>query len=45
MTHEGFMSRPQRDMILVEEDPEALVRRLRAYEGPAVPRWIVPGET
>src|SRR5690606_3168652 len=45
MTREGFMSRPQRDMILVEEDPEALVERLRAYEGPAVPRWIVPSQS
>ena len=45
MTHEGFMARPHRDMVLVEEDPEELVRRLRSYQPPATPRWITPGQT
>jgi hypothetical protein len=45
MTREGFMSRPQRDMVLVEEDPEQLVRRLREYQPPAIPRWIEAGQT
>jgi uncharacterized protein (TIGR00730 family) len=45
MTKEGFMSRPQRDMVLVEEDPEQLVRRLREYQPPAIPRWIEAGQT
>ena len=45
MAHEGFMARPHRDMVLVEEDPEELVRRLRSYQPPATPRWIAPGQT
>jgi uncharacterized protein (TIGR00730 family) len=45
MTVEGFMSRPNRDMVLVEEDPEQLLSRLRAYAPPATPRWIDPGQT
>ncbi len=45
MNHEGFMSRPHRDMVLVEQDPEALVRRLREYRAPDIPRWIGAGQT
>ena len=45
MTREGFMARPQREMVLVEEDPEALVGRLRGYQPPAIPRWIEAGQT
>jgi uncharacterized protein (TIGR00730 family) len=45
MTREGFMARPHRDMVLVEEDPEALVRRLRDYQAPSIPRWIEAGQT
>ena len=45
MTQEGFMSRPQRDMVLVEEDPELLVRRLREYRPPTIPRWLEAGQT
>lgn len=45
ITREGFMARPHRDMVLVEEDAEALLARLRGYEPPATPRWIDPGQT
>jgi uncharacterized protein (TIGR00730 family) len=45
MTREGFMSRPQRDMVLVEEDPEQLIPRLRGYQPLATPRWIEAGQT
>jgi uncharacterized protein (TIGR00730 family) len=45
MTREGFLARPHRDMVLVEEDPEALVQRLRQYQPPAIPRWIEAGQT
>ena len=45
MTREGFMAKPHRDMVLVEEDPEALVRRLREYQAPSIPRWIEAGQT
>lgn len=42
---EGFLAAPHRRMIMLEEDPEALVARLREYEAPVVPRWIAAGET
>ena len=45
MTQEGFMARPHRDMVLVEEDPEALLKRMGAYAPQATPRWIDPGQT
>jgi hypothetical protein len=32
-------------MVLVEEDPEVLVRRLREYRPLAIPRWIEAGQT
>jgi len=42
---EGFVSVAHRRMIMLEEDPEVLVSRLREYEAPIVPKWIVAGET
>jgi hypothetical protein len=39
------MSRQQRDMVLVEQDGEALIRRLREYRPPDTPRWIGAGQT
>jgi uncharacterized protein (TIGR00730 family) len=45
MTREGFLAQPHRDMVVVEEDPDALVRRLREYQAPTVPRWIEAGQT
>lgn len=45
MTRQGFMSRMHRQMVLVDEDPDVLIRRLRAYEAPETPRWIAPGQT
>lgn len=43
--NEGFLAAPHRRMIILEEDPEALVARLREYEAPVVPKWIAAGET
>src|SRR5687767_3523276 len=45
MAREGFTSKSHREMVLVEEDPEALVRRLREYQAPDTPRWIEAGQT
>jgi uncharacterized protein (TIGR00730 family) len=45
MTQEGYMGRAHRDMVLVEEDPEALVRRMREYQPPSTPQWIEAGQT
>ncbi len=42
---EGFLQRAHRAMVLVEEDPEALVEHMLRYDPPTVPRWIRPGET
>lgn len=43
--NEGFLAAPHRRMIMLEKDPEALVARLREYEAPVVPKWLVAGET
>jgi hypothetical protein len=32
-------------MVLVEEDPVALIERLREYRPPVTPRWIEAGQT
>lgn len=45
VTREGFMARNQRDAIVVEPDPEALLGRLRDHRAPANPRWIEPAQT
>jgi len=45
MTHEGFLAKSHRDMVLVEEDPERLVDLLRAYQPPTIPRWLEVGQT
>jgi len=45
MTRKEFMARPHRDMVLIEEDPKVLVRRLRDYHHPETPRWLKAGQT
>lgn len=40
MVREGFLGRSFRRMVLVEGRPEPLLRRLRQYDPPRVPRWI-----
>jgi uncharacterized protein (TIGR00730 family) len=45
MSREGFMAKPHRDMVLVEEDPDALLRRLREYQPPSTPQWIETSQT
>ena len=45
MVGEGFLSRRTRRMLLVESRPEPLLRRMREYEAPTVPRWIEDGQT
>jgi len=42
---EGFVSRTNREMIIVEDSPDALLERLRDYTPPPVPRWIDSQET
>ena len=40
---EGFLRPATRAMLLVEEDPDVLLDRLRAHEPPDVPQWLEPG--
>jgi uncharacterized protein (TIGR00730 family) len=37
---EGFLRETSREMLLVEQDPAAMIERLRTYEPPDLPRWI-----
>lgn len=43
-TAEGFVKPVHRDVLVVDEDPEALLARLAAAELPDVPKWIGRGE-
>jgi uncharacterized protein (TIGR00730 family) len=40
----GFMKDAHRSMLIVAQQPMELIERLRAYEPPAVPKWIPPGQ-
>lgn len=40
----GFVKPIHRSMLIVEREPEALIRAIQAYEPPAVTKWIKAGE-
>jgi uncharacterized protein (TIGR00730 family) len=40
----GFMKGAHRAMLIVGQEPMELIERLRAYEPPAVAKWITAGE-
>ena len=42
---EGFVRADQRDMLIVEADPAALLEGFARYTPPTVPKWIGPGKT
>lgn len=42
---EGFVLSAHRRMVIVEKDIPTLLRQLRSYEPPSVPRWIGAGDT
>jgi uncharacterized protein (TIGR00730 family) len=42
---EAFVRAEMRDMVLVEEKPEALLAAFAAYEAPKTPKWIERSET
>jgi hypothetical protein len=44
MTSAGFLRAEHRDMILIDEDPAALLDRLAAWVPPAVPKWLGPAQ-
>jgi uncharacterized protein (TIGR00730 family) len=44
MTGAGFLRPEHRDMILIDEDPAALLDRMAAWRAPAVPKWLGPAQ-
>jgi predicted Rossmann-fold nucleotide-binding protein len=42
---EGFIQRVNRDLLVVDEDPAALIARMEAVEPPALARWMTREET
>jgi uncharacterized protein (TIGR00730 family) len=40
----GFVKPIHRAMLIVEQDPDALIRAVRTYEPPVVDKWIKAGE-
>jgi uncharacterized protein (TIGR00730 family) len=40
----GFVKPVHRSMLIVKQEPEALIRAIRAYEPPVVTKWIKAGE-
>lgn len=39
----GFVKPIHRSMLIVEQDPDALIRAIRAYQPPVVDKWIKAG--
>lgn len=37
---EGFVKAEHRSMLIVETEPDDLIRRLRSYQPPEVPKWL-----
>ena len=40
VTNEGFLNPEHRKLVMVEEQPDALLAALRAFEPPPLPRWL-----
>jgi len=40
----GFLRAAHREMLMVDEEPERLVGRLRDYRAPAIAKWIGDAE-
>lgn len=40
MVRSGFLKQAHRDMLLVSDDPEALLRRFQAYVAPKLEKWV-----
>lgn len=45
MVDEGFLSASNRALVLVESEPDKLLRRLDLYRPPETPKWIDRSET
>jgi hypothetical protein len=44
MVSGGLLKSENREMLLVDADPEALLRRMHSYVAPMVTQWIHQGE-
>jgi uncharacterized protein (TIGR00730 family) len=44
MVEEGFLKQENRDMLLVSEQTEELVRLLKNYKPPRIRKWIMDGD-
>jgi hypothetical protein len=45
MVEKAFLKRVHRELVLVEENPLALLERFESYEPPKTIKWIGPSET
>ncbi|HEY6581798.1 MAG TPA: TIGR00730 family Rossman fold protein [Rubrobacter sp.] len=45
MVNRGFLSGPNRDLVLVESEHERLLQRLESYQPPKTAKWIDRSET
>ena len=42
---EGFLRQGVRDMLMIEDDPDLLIRRMRQYQAPETPRVLTLATT
>jgi uncharacterized protein (TIGR00730 family) len=45
MVAQGFLRTEHRRMLVVDQDPQALLARMRSYVAPMTVKWITPSET
>jgi uncharacterized protein (TIGR00730 family) len=45
MVHKGFLSQSNRALVLVESEPERLLKRIESYQPPKTAKWIDQSET
>jgi uncharacterized protein (TIGR00730 family) len=45
MVHKGFLSESNRALVLVESEPERLLKRIESYQPPKTAKWIDQSET
>jgi uncharacterized protein (TIGR00730 family) len=45
MVHKGFLSQSNRALVLVESEPERLLKRIESYQPPNTAKWIDQSET
>ncbi len=45
MVINGFLKQENRDMLLIDDTPERLIAKMKAYKPAAVPKWIAKEQT